>query len=82
MSTYQLKVPIVGVVRSISGMVITQFAPGEILTVPDGVQEKGMVEILHQGRIVSVFIEDLLERAESLEAKTNVRSQFSRREAC
>ena len=80
MARYRLKFAITGIVHSAAGMHITQITAGDTLTVPDTDQEKGLIEIVHQGRNVSVFIEDLRERAENIE--TVVTAPRYRRAAC
>jgi len=68
MSNYRLKSAIVGVEHSVDGMHITHIASGTILSIPDTERESGMIEIVHQGRNVSVFLQDLRERAERVDS--------------
>jgi hypothetical protein len=66
-SGYRLKSAIVGVEHSPTGMHITHIASGAILHIPDTDRESGMIEIVYQGRNVSVFLQDVRERAERLD---------------
>ena len=69
MPSYRLKSPIVGVAHSPTGIHITQIDTGVVL---DMEKEKpgrtGMVEMVYQGRMVEVFLEDLLQRAELVDS--------------
>jgi hypothetical protein len=65
---YRLKLAIVGVERSSTGMRITNIARCTVLTIPDTDKETGMIEIVYDGRNLSVFLEDVKERGERVEA--------------
>jgi hypothetical protein len=67
--SYRLKAAIVGVERCSTGMRITNIERGTVLTIPDTDKESGMIEIVYQGRYVSVFLEDVRERSERVEAR-------------
>ncbi len=64
---YRLKSAIVGVEHSAAGMHVTHIASGTIVTIPDTDRESGMIEIVYEGRNVSVFLQDLTERSERLD---------------
>jgi hypothetical protein len=49
-------------------MHITNIPSGSVLTVPDTDKETGMVEIVFEGRNVSVFLEDVRERGERVDS--------------
>jgi hypothetical protein len=49
-------------------MNITNIATGTVLTIPDTDKESGMIEIVYQGRNLSVFLEDVKERGERVDA--------------
>jgi hypothetical protein len=65
--SYRLKSAIVGVERSSTGMHITNIPCGSVLALPDTDKETGMVEIVFEGRNVSVFLEDIRERGEHVD---------------
>lgn len=71
MFSYRLKSAIVGVERSSTGMRVTNIARGTVLTLPDtdNDKESGMIEIVCQGRYVSVFLEDIRERGERVDGR-------------
>ncbi|HTW66291.1 MAG TPA: hypothetical protein VME17_16825 [Bryobacteraceae bacterium] len=69
MAVYHLKSPIVGVEQSTTGMHIRRIGAGEVLTVPDTGQEKGLIEAVCRGQSVAIFVEDLMQRAEKVEAR-------------
>jgi hypothetical protein len=62
--SYRLKSPIVGVAHSATGIQITQIGTGVILDMDEKAGRGGMVETVYQGRMVEVFLDDLLQRAE------------------
>jgi hypothetical protein len=66
---YGLKSGVVGVERSASGMHITNIVTGTILQIPDTDREVGMIEIVYQGRNVSVFLQDVRERSERADGR-------------
>jgi hypothetical protein len=66
--SYRLKSAIVGVERRSTGMRITNIAIGTVLSIPDIDRDSGMIEIVNQGRYVSVFLEDIRERGERVDA--------------
>ena len=72
MVSYRLKSAIVGVERSSTGMRITNIAKGTVLTLPDtgNDKESGMIEIVYDCRYISVFLEDIRERGERVEARS------------
>ena len=49
-------------------MRLTELGIGQILTTPETSMERGLVETACEGRVVAVFIQDLRERAECVEA--------------
>jgi hypothetical protein len=67
MARYRLRSPIIGVQRSSSGMRLIEIGAGEILIVPGTDQTGGLVEIVHRGKNVSVFIQDVADRGECIE---------------
>ena len=67
MAIYLLKAPIIAVEHSATGMLIVRIAAGNRLTVADTGPESGLIEIMYGGRRVSVFMEDLRERAERVQ---------------
>ena len=71
MFSYRLKSAIVGVERASTGMRITNIAKGTVLTLPDtgNDKESGMIEIVYDCRYISVFLEDIRERGERVEAR-------------
>lgn len=68
MFSYRLKSAIVGVERCSTGRRITNIAIGTVLSIPDTDRDSGMIEIVNQGRYVSVFLEDIRERGERVDA--------------
>ena len=68
MFSYRLKSAMVGVERSSTGMQITNLASGTVLTIPDIGRVSGTIEIVYRGRYVSVFLEDVRERGERVDA--------------
>ena len=70
MLTYRLKSAIVAIERSKHGMLITNVPHGSVLTLPDPNQQSGMIEVVWQGRYVSIFVQDVRERGEYVDAKS------------
>jgi len=67
MAGYCVKSAIVGVEHSAGGMHITHIASGTILVIADTDRESGMIETVYEGRNISVFLQDLRERAERVD---------------
>ena len=67
MFSYRLKSAVVGVERSVAGMRMTNIERGSVITLPDTDKDSGMIEIVCQGRYVSVFLEDVRERGERVD---------------
>jgi hypothetical protein len=59
----------VGVEHSSGGMHIIHIASGTILTISDTDRESGMIDIVYESRNVSVFLQDLKERAEHVDGR-------------
>ncbi|HEX5230578.1 MAG TPA: hypothetical protein VFW44_22860 [Bryobacteraceae bacterium] len=72
MLRYRLKCSIVGIERSSKGMQLIQIGSGEILLLPDGDREQGLMEIVFHGRNVSVFVQDVVERGVRIDVKAVV----------
>lgn len=70
MVSYRLKSAIVAVERSATWMHITHIASGTIITIPDTDKESGMIEIVYEGRNVSVFLHDVIERSERVDGRS------------
>ena len=66
MPTYRLRSAIMAVVRSRDGMRIDQISRGALLEIPD-TERNGIIEIVYDGRSMSVFLQDVRERGERVE---------------
>jgi hypothetical protein len=62
MPSYRLNASIAGVEQSATGMRIVQIAAGEVLSLPEIEQDRGLVELVLPGRHVAVFAQDLRRR--------------------
>jgi hypothetical protein len=81
---YRIKSSIPGVERSATGMHAVKLAAGEIVTIADIDKESGLVEIVHQGRNLTILIQELRECSERVDGKAVVTmpSGHTKREAC
>lgn len=68
MVRYRLTRSILVVTDSGMGMHLKQVAAGKVVATPDNHKQNGLVEVVCEGRSVSLFIEDLIERAERVKA--------------
>jgi hypothetical protein len=65
---YLVKTPFLAVYRAADGK--SQFVnmePGHVFTLR-GEEREGMINVLYQGRIVSVFVKDIEERSQKIKA--------------
>jgi len=65
---YRVKTPFLAVYRTTGGKShFVNMEPGHLFTLR-GEERRGMINVLYQGRIVSVFVKDIEERAQKIKA--------------
>jgi hypothetical protein len=73
MSTYRLKSPIIAVERVKTGLLAARIPTDTILDIAQTAQADGMIEIVYDGRKVTLSLEHLYERAECLDGESGAR---------
>lgn len=64
---YRVKTPFLAVYRAHGKSQFVNMEPGHAFTLR-GEERKGLINVLYQGRIVSVFVKDIEERAQKIKA--------------